>query len=323
MLNIKPKLAKRIKLFAQLALLLAIGLTIALTLEKDIKTINFSQVEALIKGLSPASLIFFTLMGNLIAASATTYDFLISRYYGLAVKKDTIFNVSLFSYTLNNVFGFGGVTGVSVRSIYFKRADRSLDMVDYVLLLFPAFSAGLSLLSLLFLFSYRVIEPIVGEYRVLLWVIIAFALYLPLYFFLDTIFYRLKKNPKKTLDRPRLTLKLKLLGVSAINWGLTLIFFAVILRHFNNVKPLVIFSVFTFASMAGIISMLPGGVGSFDLITLLGFKNFKVPADHILAAIILFRVFNFFIPLMVSGLLFLFDRSVNKLHNNKDEEQVT
>ena len=55
-------------------------------------------------------------------------------------------------------------------------------------------------------------------------------------------------------------------------------------------------SIFVIASIAGILSFLPGGAGSFDLIAILGLQIAGLTPNESLTAVILYRIFYFFIP---------------------------
>jgi uncharacterized membrane protein YbhN (UPF0104 family) len=54
---------------------------------------------------------------------------------------------------------------------------------------------------------------------------------------------------------------------------------------------------------AGIISHVPGGLGVFETITLVDLSN-EVPGDQVLAALLLFRVMYFLVPLVTACALF-------------------
>jgi phosphatidylglycerol lysyltransferase len=91
-----------------------------------------------------------------------------------------------------------------------------------------------------------------------------------------------------------------------------------IIRHFNSEIGLnVILPIYTLGCIAAIISMLPGGVGSLDLIALVGFQSYGVLPEHILASLILYRVFYYFIPLIVSIATNLIAQAVDKTQTYK------
>jgi phosphatidylglycerol lysyltransferase len=64
-----------------------------------------------------------------------------------------------------------------------------------------------------------------------------------------------------------------------------------------------VLAVFVVALTAGIISHVPGGLGVFETIILVGLSN-EVPGDQILAALLVFRVIYFLVPLVTACALF-------------------
>jgi phosphatidylglycerol lysyltransferase len=64
-----------------------------------------------------------------------------------------------------------------------------------------------------------------------------------------------------------------------------------------------VLAVFVVALTAGIISHVPGGLGVFETIILMGLSN-ELPGDQILAALLVFRVIYFLVPLVTACALF-------------------
>lgn len=274
---------------------------------REIKSIDFARLVLLIRSLKAYEIAFFLLLGILGNAVMTLYDFVIIRHLKLEIKKFVIFNVSFVANSINSLSGLGGLTGASIRAVFFKKSAKgSDDIIRYGLYLIPATGAGLSLLSLVSLIKYRYIESVINDNRWIVFLMYAYLGYLVVYFFTDTIYYKIKKVDSNGLGREALTVKIKLLSVSAIEWLSAYFLFALIIRQFDSdINYFTILGIYTAASVAGIVSMLPGGAGSFDLLILLGFKYYGVSSEHILAALILFRAFYYFIPLAVGLIAFM------------------
>ncbi|MHC9348196.1 UPF0104 family protein, partial [Clostridium perfringens] len=60
-------------------------------------------------------------------------------------------------------------------------------------------------------------------------------------------------------------------------------------------------------SLIGIISMIPGVIGTFDLTFMNGLEGFGVPIEQTLLVIILYRIIYFLVPAVICVLLFLHD----------------
>lgn len=125
-------------------------------------------------------------------------------------------------------------------------------------------------MAIISLIKYENLSNLLATYKILIVALIGFLIYLVIYPFIDKILYkRMKKIKVHINDSVRYILKFKLLIVSTIEWLLAFSLFFYILKNFNNNLDIFkVFSIFTIASIAGIVSMLPGGVGSFDIVIL-------------------------------------------------------
>lgn len=272
---------------------------------KELKSISFVNTANLIRGFPVSSIFIFIILGILAVSTMSLYDLAIVKYLDLDIKKITVFNVTFVANTINNISGLGGLTGASIRSILFKKSTNNKDdIIHYNLLLIPATGIGLSIMTIISLFKYQYIATLVEEYKWILIAIYIFVGYLIFYFFIDTIFNLLNKNSTKGVDKDRIILRIKLLILSFIDWMVAFTLFFVLVRQFSqSANPYVIFTVFTVGSVAGILSLLPGGVGSFDLVILLGLQHYGIASEHILAVLILYRTFYYIIPLVI-GIIF-------------------
>ncbi len=284
---------------------LSIVLFVVVSIAKEIKSVNLAETIILIRNFSNGSIVLFVVLGLVAVSSMTLYDFLIVDYLKLDLKPIVVFNVSYLANTINNISGLGGLTGASIRAMLFKKSENQEgDITDFNLLLIPATSIGLAVMALGSLIEYGHISTIFRTYKILLIALIVFFLYLILYPFIDILFYKFKKTTKELFSKSRYFLKVKLVLVSIIEWTLACVLFTTLVRSYSSsINIFTIFGIFTLASIAGIISMLPGGVGSFDLVVLVGLQDYGLPTEKILAALILYRVFYYLIPLLI-GILF-------------------
>lgn len=281
---------------------------------REAKTIDFAQTIMIIRNLPASYILLLVSLGLIAVSSITLYDFIITKYLDIQIRALTVFNVAFIASVVNNISGLGGLTGVSIRSVFFKKGAKDIDeIIDYNLLLVPATAIGLAVMALVSLIEYRYISPILMEYRILFLALIGFFIYLIIYFFIDRIFYRFKKVERIEFNRDRIIVKLKLLIASIVEWTLAYIVFLMIIRLFSrDISSYAILGIFTLGSIAGIISMLPGGVGSFDLVALIGLQNMGIPLENIMASLILYRFFYYILPLILGVVFTLLVQIVNK-----------
>lgn len=286
-----------------LKLLFFITMSIFITwsIKQEVESIDFVHTIMILRRLPIVNTILILLLGILGVSSITVYDFLITKYFNLGLRPSTIFNVSFMASAINNISGLGGLTGASIRTVFFKKGDNKADYFDYNLFLIPATSVGLSVFSILSLILYKYTKPIINKYNYLFLILLGFIIYFFIYFFIDNIFYRFKKTDIKLFDAKRFALKIKLLLASIVNSVILYTLFFMIIRQFNsNINLLPCLVIFTLASITGIVSMLPGGLGSFDFVVLVGLQYYGIASENILAALILYRVFYYIVPLVLS-----------------------
>jgi len=75
------------------------------------------------------------------------------------------------------------------------------------------------------------------------------------------------------------------------------------LPHASTVGYPHVLAVYVLAFVAGLISHVPGGLGVFDAVVLVGLST-RLPADQILAGLLAFRVVYHLVPLVSAGALF-------------------
>lgn len=299
---------KRILKIIKILVLVLIAIMILFEGQRQIKLIDFAKTIILIRSFKKSTILLFFLLGMAGTALMTLYDFIIINYMKLSIKKIAVFSVSFIANTVNNVSGLGGLTGASIRAIFFKKNTNSQgDIEKYGLLLLPATGIGLSVMSIITMVNYQYISPIIQQNKWLFIALVAFITYLIVYFYIDRIYSWIKKIPYKENKAEMFSVKMKLLGVSFLEWFIASIFFIYILRQFNtDISVYSIFGIFTLASVAGIISLLPGGIGSFDLVILSGLQYYGATAENVLATLILYRIFYYFMPLVTGIVLTLF-----------------
>lgn len=287
---------------------------IGISITNEIKNINLAKTVIIIREFSNSSIFFIMIFGIISVSAITLYDFLIAKYLKLNIKPIVLYCVSFLASTVNNISGLGGLTGASIRSLLLKKTSEGRkNIVDYNLLLIPSTAVGLSVMTIISLINYKYISYIFDQYLILLIAMIIFLIFLIIYPFIDKIFYKIKKPINNFDGKDRYLLKLKLLIVSVLEWTLAYSLFLILIRHFDNtINLFTVFGIYTLASIAGIISMLPGGVGSFDLVILLGLQHYGLDTESILASLLLFRIFYYIVPLLIGVILTLVVQSQNK-----------
>ena len=75
-----------------------------------------------------------------------------------------------------------------------------------------------------------------------------------------------------------------------------LLFYSLVFYFHKDQQLITVLAVFAASSAAGILSFLPGGIGSFDLIALIGLQFTGLTPNEALTVVILYRIFYFILP---------------------------
>jgi len=310
-LRLKNLSRKSLLDFAKVIFLVLISAYILYEGQKELRAIDFSKTVQMLRSFSTSTILTFTMLGLFANALMTLYDFFIASYLKLDIEKASIFNVSFIANSINNVSGLGGLTGASIRAVFFKKSASSTDdIIKYELLVVPATGVGLSVLAGVVLSRYSYIEPIIIENKWLMAVLLGFIAYFFIYFFIDMIYFWYKKQPYKGLNKDSIIIKLKLLAVSLLEWvSACMLLYFIVYQYDRNFSFTPVLVSFTLASIAGVASMLPGGAGSFDFILLLGFKYYGMNVESALATLVMYRIFYYFMPLLI-GIIITFSKQL-------------
>ena len=231
------------------------------------------------------------------------YDSAIVKLLGITVPTKRVIKQSLIVNSFSNLIGFAGLIGVLLRTYFYQTYEmdkgRLLKTIATVSLFYLT---GISLLAWFILAGYRDI-PLLLKTKWLYLAVIGVGLYLPVLMILS--FIKSKKSSEPTIDSRT---RLQLLFTSFMEWSA--IFLAIWLLanvlnipfHFNEIFP-----IFIIASCAGIVSLIPGGLGSFDLVFIWGTQYLGIENEKILVLLILYRIGYLIIPFIFGLVLFVKD----------------
>jgi phosphatidylglycerol lysyltransferase len=142
------------------------------------------------------------------------------------------------------------------------------------------------------------------------------------------IYFWYKKQPYKGLNKGSIMIKLKLLAVSLLEWvSACILLYFIVYQYDKDISFMPVLVSFTLASIAGVASMLPGGAGSFDFVLLLGFKHYGMNVESALAALVMYRIFYYFMPLLI-GIIITFSKQLlngrkTKIKNEQLKNLIT
>ncbi len=232
-------------------------------------------------------------------------DLVLARWLAIDLSRREVFTLAYVSNTLSNTLNLSGAVGSAARLLGFASHGiefaRGAALVGMQVLALPL---GLSLLILFALALGLVPITAGGAVQWLgLLVLAAAALYLPAFFVLTA-----RRGLMRWLPQghalPEWRLKLQLIAISFADWLLAAgVLYACLHVAGAHMKPGELIGGFAAASVLGLLSLIPGGIGVFDSVLLVALSAAGYEQGAILAGLFLFRISYYVLPLF-TGLYF-------------------
>lgn len=263
--------------------------------------INYQELKSSLFSQSPIAVILMFVLGLIAVLPMMLYDFTIVKLLPGEFSWMHIFKAGWITNTFTNIGGFGGFLGASLRATFFGKDASHKEIILAISKIALFLLSGLSIYSLIGLISLAIPNYATNFQDYWPW-LLGGASYFPIVF----IFTKIKS---KTLfeDLP-LRRELVLIGASILEWGSALGFFIVIGYLLQEPVNLVdIFPIFIIASIIGIVSMVPGGIGTFDVFMIYGLGQIGVSKELAVVWLLFYRIFYYIIPFLIGILFFAHD----------------
>lgn len=249
------------------------------------------------------TIVLMTLFGLLGVLPMLLYDWVTLRVLEKQGKpkmpRQEFFLAAWITNTINNLAGFGGVVGASLRAnFYGKQADRKkvLATVSKVAVFMITGLSVWSLFTFVDVFFIQT-ESIFRSYWIWL---LGGSFVAPVIFF----FAYLKRRTLFSEFYPK-----GLVGLffaSFGQWTGALTVFLLIGKLMGiNVSLHSIYPMFIVATLIGMLTMVPGGMGTFDVLMILGMSQLAVRQDVAVVWLLYYRLFYYVVPFLTGILLFI------------------
>ncbi|MFE3837632.1 lysylphosphatidylglycerol synthase domain-containing protein [Pseudogemmobacter sonorensis] len=209
---------------------------------------------------------------------------------------------SLTTYALAHNIGASAFTGAVIR--YRAYSSKGLSGAEVgILVTFCSFTFSLGVMILLgvaFLFSPGLEDRFAEALSPVLvrWLAFGLLVLIGLYLLGSALGLRPLRIRSFTVSYPRLPVALQQITVAPVEllFAAGILYFA--LPDAGNPGYLVVMGVFVVAFALALLSHAPGGLGVFELAVLTALPEFE--PEEVLAALIVFRLFYFILPLILS-----------------------
>lgn len=290
---------KKWQTLIKLVLFLSIASLVIVEITRLFKTISFDKIVEILGKLSPLNVICLALFGFIAVAPMIFYDSILNKELNQKQKLSYLLETSWTINSLNNMIGFAGLVDIGLRYSFYgdeERPEKSMQGISRVI---PYFMSGFSLFALISLVLTELF-PVSFDIKQYWPALLGASLYLPIVL--------LVSNRKKWVYFGQLDGKtiLSLVLASALDWACVISFFLLVGYILGYNLPIYdVIPLFMIAITIGIMSMIPGSLGSFDLIMVSGLVGLGIDKAQALSWLLVFRLFYYVLPFCLGVVLFL------------------
>ncbi|GAA2973464.1 bifunctional lysylphosphatidylglycerol flippase/synthetase MprF [Lentilactobacillus parakefiri] len=311
MKRIKEFINKRMTLI-KLIFVFSVLIFVIRQLAKIIREVNGDQFKTVLASQSRGALLIMLVAGFISILPMLVYDYSIVQFLPTKFSPGYIVKSGWVVNTFTNLLGFGGLLGASLRAHFYGKGATRKQILYAISKVALFLISGLSLLcfvSLIMIFGFGIGTEFAHYW---LW-LLGGAVYFP------TIMIFTKVTNSQFFSDLSIKQELVMTAGSFLEWGSALGFFVLIGYLMDLPVDLrLVVPIFVVANVAGVVSMIPGGLGSFDIFVIIGLGFIGVSRSDGLVWILLYRLFYYLLPFIVGTGLFIHDTG-SKLNTFLDD----
>ncbi|WP_404819971.1 bifunctional lysylphosphatidylglycerol flippase/synthetase MprF [Lacticaseibacillus daqingensis] len=280
---------------------LSVLVFVMIMLGRVYREINGDEMRASLATQSPLSLAVLLVVGLISVLPMLNYDFTITKMLPGDYQPWYVVKSGWIVNSFTNIAGFGGFLGASLRANFYHEHATSKQVLAAIAKIALFLLAGLSLWSMIAL--VMIFGLGIGRMYTDYWLwLIGGAAYFPVLMIATHV-----TNAAFFADMP-IRRQLSLTLGSFLEWGGAAGFFLLIGAFIHAPVNLTqVLPLFLVANVLGVISMVPGGLGSFDVFMLLGLSQVGVNNSIGVVWLLFYRLFYYVVPFMLGAGLFAQD----------------
>lgn len=212
---------------------------------------------------------------------------------------------SFCAYALSHVLGATAITAAAIRVRFYAHWDvPSSGLARIIAISGTNFSLGvICVLGALLLADPLSVPLPLPLLTLWLRVVGGVLLLVPVFYIAAAGRFNVVKIFRRSITLPGWRVALWQIAVSCLDICIACAVFYMVLPQMPGLDYPYVLSLYVGAFVAGALSGLPGGVGVFDSVLLLGLSDY-ISADSALGAILLFRILFFLVPAVLAGLTY-------------------
>jgi phosphatidylglycerol lysyltransferase len=293
-----------VKQRAGIVVTIAIFLIALAALQHMLRDFHYHQIIAQLRSLKARRLLIALACTAGSYWTLTFYDVSALRYVGVKLPYRFVAFVSFIGYAISNNIGFALISGGGVRYRLYSAAGVSAgDIAKVVVFAAITFMAGLvGIGSVAFLIAPGELAPVAHIAPPVASAIGGVALALIL---ATLVTAAVNRRPVRIwrlrIALPSARMVAAQIAVSGIDIGLAAAVLYTVLPPLHGIGYWGFLGLFSIALLLGVVSNIPGGIGVFESVMMVGLRHTDNAA--ILGGIIAYRAIYFLVPLIVAGVL--------------------
>ncbi|KAB2330249.1 UPF0104 family protein [Cytobacillus depressus] len=255
---------------------------------------NWDLMNLYLDRLSFERILIILFIGLIALVPMYFYDVILLHIFNIKVPKRKLVFYSLSANSFSNLVGLGGVAGATLRSFYYRKyVENHVQYIRIIAKMSLFYLTGLSILSWTIVFSDLNVYSEIKFMKYAVWAIAAYTPFLLVVFSFRKKFWSLENLQKGYIA--------ELMTVSIFEWLFVGLCIWAIAHLLNVSIPFaLIFPIIIISACAGIISLIPGGIGSFDIVFLIGMETHGIPAELSLLIIMFYRLSYYIFPVLLA-----------------------
>ena len=314
----KIKVNNKVKLFLKITFIAVVLVLVAFGFKNMFKEFNMTYFNMYRDKLHFFKLTLIAIAGIIAYMPLSIYDFILKKNVGIDIKNIKLYKYSWIASSIASLLGFGGATSLAFKQYFYgDYVDDKKKLLKEIGKIVALNLTGLSIVCCTYM-GIRISSW--NNLGIIKYAIGIIALYAP-----GFIIYSAYKY-SKTKDKLEFFSTLGIIFISFLEWLTTIILIYATLRITGaSISVLTFLPIYIEAAVVGMISMIPGGIGTFDLTFMTGLEVLGIPIEQTLLVIILYRISYYIVPALIGVLLFVHDfgGKINKKFNGLPYEIVS
>ncbi len=317
-MRLNIKISEKLKLFFKIAFVSVVILFIVREFTSVFKNFNSEYFFMYKNKLDFLNLLIIAALGIISYIPLSFYDFILKRKVGIRLKNRKLYKYSWIASSIASLLGFGGATSLAFKQYFY--GDYVEDKKKLLKEIGKIVALNLTGLSIVCCTYMGIQINSWNNLYIIKYAIGIISLYAP-----GFIIYSAYKY-KKTRDKLEFFSTLGIIFISFLEWLTTIVLIYATLRITGaSISVLTFLPIYIEAAVVGMISMIPGGIGTFDLTFMTGLEALRIPIEQSLLVIILYRISYYIVPALIGVLLFVHDfgGKINKKFNGLPYEIIS